>query len=241
MRPDARPCSGKGLCSGRPAIEPRQALVLGDRGADRVVLATRRLRGGSRLAGALFAEPRPQGLQPRPGSDAVDGHDQASRVKHERLAAKTASSDESCWACRGSGPHRQRRPVRADRVPNDDRVVGLLRSSSLVLLPGRDRSSDCRPFDLPLARGPTLARHRRAAVRLVLPGAAGDQRSLATALVAVAASLLGGILANLFDVGWLIQFLVAVALAAAGSRCSPRPSSAAARPRPPSFEGRVLP
>ena len=39
---------------------------------------------------------------------------------------------------------------------------------------------------------------------------------LATALVGVAASLLGGILANLFDVGWFIQFLVAVALAAAG-------------------------
>ena len=36
------------------------------------------------------------------------------------------------------------------------------------------------------------------------------------ALVGIAASLLGGILADLFDVGWLIQFLVAVALAAIG-------------------------
>ncbi len=51
--------------------------------------------------------------------------------------------------------------------------------------------------------------------RLVLPGRQAIS-VLATALVGVAASLLGGILANLFDVGWLIQFLVAVALAAAG-------------------------
>src|SRR5215475_12050119 len=51
--------------------------------------------------------------------------------------------------------------------------------------------------------------------RLVLPGR--QQISLlATALVGIAASLLGGILANVFDVGWLIQFLVAVALAAIG-------------------------
>src|SRR5262249_12268142 len=51
--------------------------------------------------------------------------------------------------------------------------------------------------------------------RLVLPGR--QQISLlATALVGIAASLLGGILANVFDVGWLIQFLVAVALAALG-------------------------
>jgi len=51
--------------------------------------------------------------------------------------------------------------------------------------------------------------------RLVLPGR-HDISLLATALVGIAASLLGGILANIFDVGWLIQFLVAVALAAIG-------------------------
>jgi uncharacterized membrane protein YeaQ/YmgE (transglycosylase-associated protein family) len=51
--------------------------------------------------------------------------------------------------------------------------------------------------------------------RLVLPG---QQQIglLATALVGIGASLLGGILANIFDAGWLIQFLVAVALAALG-------------------------
>jgi uncharacterized membrane protein YeaQ/YmgE (transglycosylase-associated protein family) len=51
--------------------------------------------------------------------------------------------------------------------------------------------------------------------RLVLPGRQNISL-LATALVGIAASLLGGILANLFDVGWIIQFLVAVALAAIG-------------------------
>jgi uncharacterized membrane protein YeaQ/YmgE (transglycosylase-associated protein family) len=51
--------------------------------------------------------------------------------------------------------------------------------------------------------------------RLVLPGRQ-EISLLATALVGIAASLLGGILANLFDVGWLIQFFVAVALAALG-------------------------
>jgi uncharacterized membrane protein YeaQ/YmgE (transglycosylase-associated protein family) len=51
--------------------------------------------------------------------------------------------------------------------------------------------------------------------RLVLPGRQNISL-LATALIGIAASLLGGILANLFDVGWLIQFLVAVALAALG-------------------------
>ena len=51
--------------------------------------------------------------------------------------------------------------------------------------------------------------------RLVLPGRQ-DIGMLATALVGIAASLLGGILANIFDVGWIIQFLVAVALAAIG-------------------------
>jgi len=51
--------------------------------------------------------------------------------------------------------------------------------------------------------------------RLVLPGRQ-DISLLATALVGIAASLLGGILADAFDVGWIIQFLVAVALAALG-------------------------
>jgi uncharacterized membrane protein YeaQ/YmgE (transglycosylase-associated protein family) len=51
--------------------------------------------------------------------------------------------------------------------------------------------------------------------RLVLPGRQ-DISLLATALIGIAASLLGGILANLFDVGWFIQLLVAVALAAIG-------------------------
>jgi uncharacterized membrane protein YeaQ/YmgE (transglycosylase-associated protein family) len=51
--------------------------------------------------------------------------------------------------------------------------------------------------------------------RLVLPGR-HDISLLATVLIGIGASLLGGVLANLFDVGWLIQFLVAVVLAAVG-------------------------
>jgi uncharacterized membrane protein YeaQ/YmgE (transglycosylase-associated protein family) len=51
--------------------------------------------------------------------------------------------------------------------------------------------------------------------RLVLPGR-HDISLLATALVGVGASLLGGILADLFDVGWFIQLLVAIGLAAIG-------------------------
>ena len=51
--------------------------------------------------------------------------------------------------------------------------------------------------------------------RLVLPGRQ-DISLLATALVGIAASLLGGILADVFDVGGIVQFLVAVALAALG-------------------------
>jgi uncharacterized membrane protein YeaQ/YmgE (transglycosylase-associated protein family) len=51
--------------------------------------------------------------------------------------------------------------------------------------------------------------------RLVLPGRQ-DVGLVATALVGIGASLLGGILANAFNAGWLIQFLVAVALAAVG-------------------------
>jgi uncharacterized membrane protein YeaQ/YmgE (transglycosylase-associated protein family) len=54
-----------------------------------------------------------------------------------------------------------------------------------------------------------------ALARLVLPGRQ-DISMLATALIGIAASLLGGILANVFDAGWIIQFLVAVALAAIG-------------------------
>ena len=47
------------------------------------------------------------------------------------------------------------------------------------------------------------------------PCSRADKRSACsqTALIGIAASLLAGILANLFDVGWPIQFLVAVALA----------------------------
>jgi uncharacterized membrane protein YeaQ/YmgE (transglycosylase-associated protein family) len=51
--------------------------------------------------------------------------------------------------------------------------------------------------------------------RLVIPGR-HDISLLATALVGIAASLLGGILADAFDVGGIIQFLVAVTLAAIG-------------------------
>jgi uncharacterized membrane protein YeaQ/YmgE (transglycosylase-associated protein family) len=51
--------------------------------------------------------------------------------------------------------------------------------------------------------------------RLVLPGRQ-EISLLATALVGIAASLVGGILADVFDVGFLFQFLLAVALAAIG-------------------------
>ena len=51
--------------------------------------------------------------------------------------------------------------------------------------------------------------------RLVLPGRQ-EVGLLTTALVGIAASLLGGILADLFDAGGLVRFLVAVALAAIG-------------------------
>lgn len=51
--------------------------------------------------------------------------------------------------------------------------------------------------------------------RLVLPG---TQRVglLTTALIGIAASLLGGVLADVFNAGWLVRSLVAVALAALG-------------------------
>jgi uncharacterized membrane protein YeaQ/YmgE (transglycosylase-associated protein family) len=51
--------------------------------------------------------------------------------------------------------------------------------------------------------------------RLVLPGRQ-NVSLLATALVGIAASLLGGILADVFDFGWLLQLILAVALAALG-------------------------
>lgn len=51
--------------------------------------------------------------------------------------------------------------------------------------------------------------------RLVLPGRQ-NIGLLPTALVGIAASLLGAVLANLFDAGGIVRFLVAVALAAIG-------------------------
>jgi uncharacterized membrane protein YeaQ/YmgE (transglycosylase-associated protein family) len=51
--------------------------------------------------------------------------------------------------------------------------------------------------------------------RLVLPGRQ-EVSLLATALIGIGASLLGGILADVFDAGWIVRFLVAVALAAIG-------------------------
>ena len=51
--------------------------------------------------------------------------------------------------------------------------------------------------------------------RLVLPGKQ-TLGILPTALVGIAASLLGALVANIFDAGWLIRLVVAVALAAIG-------------------------
>jgi uncharacterized membrane protein YeaQ/YmgE (transglycosylase-associated protein family) len=51
--------------------------------------------------------------------------------------------------------------------------------------------------------------------RLVLPGRQ-EIGLLQTALIGIAASLLGGVLGEIFDAGWVIRFLVAVALAAIG-------------------------
>jgi uncharacterized membrane protein YeaQ/YmgE (transglycosylase-associated protein family) len=51
--------------------------------------------------------------------------------------------------------------------------------------------------------------------RLVLPGRQ-EIGLLQTALVGIAASLLGGLLGDIFDVGWIVRLLVAVALAAIG-------------------------
>ena len=51
--------------------------------------------------------------------------------------------------------------------------------------------------------------------RLILPGRQ-DISLVATALVGIAASLVGGILANIFHVGSIVEFLVAIVLAAIG-------------------------
>jgi len=51
--------------------------------------------------------------------------------------------------------------------------------------------------------------------RFVLPGRQ-NVGLLTTALVGIAASLLGGILGDIFDAGWVVRFLVAIALAAIG-------------------------
>src|ERR671916_2471453 len=54
-----------------------------------------------------------------------------------------------------------------------------------------------------------------ALARLVIPGKQ-NIGLLATALIGIAASLLGGILGDLFGVGDFLQFLLAIALAAIG-------------------------
>ena len=51
--------------------------------------------------------------------------------------------------------------------------------------------------------------------RLVLPGRQ-EIGLLTTALIGIAASLLGGVLGDIFNAGWIVRFLVAVALAAIG-------------------------
>ena len=51
--------------------------------------------------------------------------------------------------------------------------------------------------------------------RLILPGRQ-EIGLLTTALIGIAASLLGGLLGDIFDAGWIVRFLVAVALAAIG-------------------------
>ncbi|HET7556080.1 MAG TPA: hypothetical protein VFJ75_10555 [Gaiellaceae bacterium] len=51
--------------------------------------------------------------------------------------------------------------------------------------------------------------------RLVLPGRQ-EIGLLTTALIGIAASLVGGLLAEIFNAGWIVRFLVAVALAAIG-------------------------
>ena len=51
--------------------------------------------------------------------------------------------------------------------------------------------------------------------RLVLPGRQ-EIGLLTTTLIGIAASLLGGVLGDIFDAGWIVRFLVAVALAAIG-------------------------
>ena len=51
--------------------------------------------------------------------------------------------------------------------------------------------------------------------RLILPGRQ-EIGLLTTALIGIAASLLGGVLGDIFNAGWIIRFLVAVVLAAIG-------------------------
>jgi uncharacterized membrane protein YeaQ/YmgE (transglycosylase-associated protein family) len=51
--------------------------------------------------------------------------------------------------------------------------------------------------------------------QLVLPGRQ-QIGLLQTSLIGIAASLLGGVLGDIFDASWLVRFLVAVALAAIG-------------------------
>jgi uncharacterized membrane protein YeaQ/YmgE (transglycosylase-associated protein family) len=51
--------------------------------------------------------------------------------------------------------------------------------------------------------------------RLILPGRQ-EIGLLTTALIGIAASLLGGVLGDVFNAGWIVRFLVAVALAAIG-------------------------
>jgi uncharacterized membrane protein YeaQ/YmgE (transglycosylase-associated protein family) len=64
--------------------------------------------------------------------------------------------------------------------------------------------------------------------RLVLPGRQ-EIGLLTTALIGIAASLLGGVLGDIFNAGWIVRFLVAVALAAIGvALVSERSSRAAA-------------
>ena len=46
--------------------------------------------------------------------------------------------------------------------------------------------------------------------------ATGSVGGLSGRLIGIAASLLGGVLGEIFDAGWLVRFLVAVALAAIG-------------------------
>ena len=63
--------------------------------------------------------------------------------------------------------------------------------------------------------------------RLVLPGRQ-NIGLVTTALIGIAASLLGGVLGDIFNAGWIVRFLVAVALAAIGVALVSERSRAAA-------------